>query len=99
MKNLKTNVAIQLLPLGNNINRYAVVDEAIDEIKKSGLNYQVCPFETVVEGRFEEIVTLVENIKNRCLKGENTEIIMNLKLHCHQSKDLHIEDKTGKYKS
>jgi len=50
---MQINAAIQLLPLKTNEDRYSVVDKAIELINKSGLNYKVCPFETVVEGSTE----------------------------------------------
>ena len=99
MENHKINAAIQLFPLSNNIDKYKIIDEAIALIKASGLNYVVCPFETVVEGNFKEVMQLIENIKNTALQGQNEEIILNLKLHCNSKKSLFIDDKIGNYKS
>ena len=99
MENHKINAAIQLLPLSNNIDKYNIIDEAILLIKNSGLKFVVCPFETVVEGSFEETMKLIEAIKNSSLKGQNEEIILNLKLHCNSKKSLFIDDKIGKYNS
>ena len=98
MENHKINAAIQLLPLSNQIDKYNIIDKAIACIKNSGLNYIVCPFETVVEGTFNEVMLLIENIKNIGLQDNNEEIIINLKLHCHSKKDLFIDDKIGHYK-
>lgn len=98
MENHKINAAIQLLPLSNNINKYSIIDNAIAEIKSSGLNYVVCPFETVVEGSFEEVIKLIERIKNAGFMGNNDELIINIKMHCHNTKSLFIEDKIGNYK-
>ncbi len=99
MENHKINAAIQLLPLSNNIDKYKIIDEAIALIKASGLSYVVCPFETVVEGSYTEVMQLIENIKNSALQGQNEEIILNLKLHCNKHKSLFIDDKIGNYKS
>jgi uncharacterized protein YqgV (UPF0045/DUF77 family) len=99
MENHKINAAIQLLPLSNNIDKYKIIDEAIALIKVSGLSYVVCPFETVVEGSYTEVMQLIENIKNSALQGQNEEIILNLKLHCNKHKNLFIDDKIGNYKS
>lgn len=41
-------VAVQVLPLTD--DPYPVVDRAIAAIQASGLKYQVCPLETVLEG-------------------------------------------------
>ena len=80
-------------------DKYKIIDEAIALIATSGLNYVVCPFETVVEGSFEEVMQLIKKIKNTALQGHNEELILNLKLHCHSSKNLFIDDKIGNYKS
>ncbi len=97
MKRNKLNAAIQLLPLGATQNKYAEVDKAISVIQDSGLRYMVCPFETVVEGTFEEIFKLLEAIKSKTLNQDNEEIIINVKLHCHLHKDLFIDDKLSNY--
>lgn len=99
MENHKINAAIQLLPLSNNIDQYKIIDEAIALIKNSGLKYVVCPFETVIEGNYDEVVQLIADIKNSALKGDNEEIIINLKLHCNSKKSLFIDDKIGQYQS
>jgi len=99
MENHKINAAIQLLPLSNNIDKYKIIDKAIAVIKSSGLNYLVCPFETVVEGSFEEVLQLIEKIKNVGFNDNNEELIINLKLHCNKTKSLFIDDKIGNYKS
>jgi uncharacterized protein YqgV (UPF0045/DUF77 family) len=43
------NAAIQVLPRSATKGTYELVDLAIELIQHSGLNYRVCPFETVVE--------------------------------------------------
>jgi uncharacterized protein YqgV (UPF0045/DUF77 family) len=99
MENHKINAAIQLLPLSNNIDKYKIIDEAIALIKNSGLKYVVCPFETVIEGNYDEVMQLIQHIKNSALKGDSEEIIINLKLHCNSIKSLFIDDKIGQYQS
>ena len=99
MENHKINAAIQLLPLSNNMDKYKIIDEAIALIKNSGLNFVVCPFETVIEGNYDEVMQLIAHIKNSALKGDSEEIIINLKLHCNSIKSLFFDDKIGQYQS
>ena len=48
---MKASVAIQVLPaMENDRELCRVVDEVIDYIKSTGLNYYVGPFETAIEG-------------------------------------------------
>jgi uncharacterized protein YqgV (UPF0045/DUF77 family) len=99
MENHNINAAIQLLPLSNHIDKYKIIDEAITIIKNSGLKYVVCPFETVVEGPYNEVIQLIEKIKDTAMQGNSEEIIINLKLHCNSKKSLFIDDKIGQYQS
>ena len=55
-------MAIQLLPTRCTIDKIELIDKAINCIQNSGLKYIVCPFETVVEGTFDEIIKLTNAI-------------------------------------
>jgi uncharacterized protein YqgV (UPF0045/DUF77 family) len=52
-KNRSINVAVQVLPQADGGISYELVDNVIEAIRETGFNYEVCPFETVVECRFE----------------------------------------------
>jgi uncharacterized protein YqgV (UPF0045/DUF77 family) len=45
-------VGIQVLPLTD--DAYPIVDQAIAAIAATGIKYQVCPMETVVEGTLDQ---------------------------------------------
>lgn len=98
MNNKIINAAIQILPL-NNIygNATAIIHRAIKVIEKSGLNYRVCPFETVVEGRYDDIVMLVKHIHEECFRAGANDLICNIKIHSRLDADLAIVDKMDKY--
>lgn len=89
-------MAIQLLPTSCTIDKIELIDKAINCIQNSGLKYIVCPFETVVEGTFDEIIKLVDTIRITTLKNGCEELIINMKMHAG-SKDLFFEDKLMKY--
>ena len=90
------NVAVQLLPLGTN-QAYEKVDEAIALIEKSGIKYRVCPFETVLEGDYDEIMQLVKAIQLKCLENGVSDTICNLKIQMRRGADVTIDDKMEKY--
>lgn len=92
---MQINAAIQLLPFGNDAQKYGIIDEAIALIQQSGLKHLVCPFETVVEGEYEEIFALVEKIRTQSLKRCD-DVLINLKIHA-ANRDLKIADKLEKY--
>jgi len=96
MKN-KINVAIQVLPRSSIKGTYELVDIAIELIQKSGLNYRVCPFETVVEGYYDEVMQLVNDIQEAVYTGGAEEIITNLKIQTRHNQDVLIDDKMYKY--
>lgn len=96
MSNKKINAAIQLLPIDTKEVRWDVVDKAIAIIKQSGLNYKVCPFETVVEGSMKEVMNLIEKIKDASLEKDCAEILINIKIHA-ATRDLAFEEKLVKY--
>lgn len=93
---MKINAAIQLLPLKTSDERYAVIDKAISLINKSGLNYKVCPFETVVEGSSEAVYTLIRLIQEETLKNNCDELLINIKIHA-ANRDLSFSEKLEKY--
>lgn len=94
---MKINAAIQLLPLKTEENRYDVVDKAIAMIENSGLNYKVCPFETVVEGSPEKVYALISEIQAGILKNGCDELILNIKIHA-ANRDLSFAEKLVKYR-
>lgn len=96
MEHLKINVAIQLLPTKHNADKIALIDKAIACIKASGLKHLVCPFETVVEGTYNEIFRLVDEIRTTTLSNGCEELLVNMKMHAG-NKDLFFEDKLVKY--
>ena len=93
----RINAAIQVLPEPEGKLKYDLVDSAIETIQQSGLKYQVCPFETVVECTFEELEALLENIHEACKEAGTERMITNLKIQAEFNRDVTIEDKMNKY--
>lgn len=91
------NLAIQVLPIATGKDKYAVIDSAIAAIAKSGLKHKVCPFETVVEGPYDRVMQLLNEIQLICFEAGAEELLVNMKLHRRKNEDVFIEEKTGKY--
>lgn len=91
------NAAIQVLPRSATKGTYELVDLAIELIQQSGLNYRVCPFETVVEGSFDEVMQLIKEIHKVVYAGGADEMITNIKIQTRHNQDVFIEDKMSKY--
>ncbi|MES2763769.1 MAG: thiamine-binding protein [Bacteroidota bacterium] len=96
MSNFKINVAIQLLPTKFTGEKLELIDKAIACIKASGLPHLVCPFETVVEGTYDEVFKLINDIRTTTLNNGCEELIVNMKMHAG-NKDLFFKDKLVKY--
>lgn len=99
MKDKIVNIAVQVLPTAKDKHPYAIVDEAIAEIAASGLNYKVTPFETVIEGPYEEVMRLVEKVQDACYKAGADSLMCYIKIQSRAEGNVTISDKMEKYDS
>lgn len=97
MKKNKINLALQVLPQAEGKNSYELVDCAIEEIEASGLPYKVCPFETVIEGEFDEIMDLVKRVHLVLEKNGTEKLMTYIKIQTVFQADVTIADKMAKY--
>lgn len=97
--NNKINLALQIIPSVPSEQVYAVVDEAIAVIRDSGVKYRVCPFETVMEGTYDELMEVVRKAQEVCFKAGASQLLVYVKMQIRKDKDVTIEEKTGKYDS
>ena len=95
--NPQVNVALQVLPGSAEKHPYAIVDKAIAIIQSSGIHYKVCPFETVLEGNYDEIMELIKKIQVACLDYGAEKMISFLKIEISNNQPVKIEDKMKKY--
>jgi uncharacterized protein (TIGR00106 family) len=94
----QVNIAVQILPRANGIHPYDIVDKAIEVIKKSGVNYMVCPFETVMEGDYDQLMKIVEEIHEICYNAGADDMMCYLKIQSNKAGTVAIDDKMKKYK-
>ena len=95
--NNKVNLAIQVLPQSDTRHPYSIVDKAIEVIQKSGLKYKVCPFETVIEGNWDEVMDVVKKVHEICYANETTKMMTYIKIQSQNNEDVTIADKMEKY--
>jgi uncharacterized protein (TIGR00106 family) len=95
--NHQVNVAVQVLPKSKIKEPYALVDEAIKVINDSGLRYRVCPFETVIEGPYQDIMSVVEKLQEVCFEKGADEMLVYVKIQNRKNGNVTIEDKMEKY--
>ncbi len=90
------NASLQVLPFGGTKHPYEIVDQAIEVIAKSGLKYRVCPFETVVEGAYDEVMAVFKAAQQACYDAGATSVMAYFKIQSAVD-DVTIEDKMEKY--
>ena len=90
------NIALQILPGSKTIHPYKLVDKAIEVIADSGLIYRVTPFETVMEGYYDEIMKVVKQAQEACYKAGADSLMTYVKIQSSTA-DVSIDDKMEKY--
>lgn len=92
------HLAIQIIPLKTNQqNLYSIIDKAIDVIDQSGLTYQVCAMETVIEGKYDQVIAVAKKAQEIAMKEGAEELIVNIKLHIRKDGDVTWSEKMEKY--
>jgi uncharacterized protein (TIGR00106 family) len=91
------NASIQIVPIVQDRHPYEWVDEAIEIIKKSGIKYEVGPFATVVEGTYDNVMSVVNNINDYLLEKNCSEWIANVQIQIRSNGDITSGDKTAKH--
>ena len=92
----QVNIALQILPSSKTIHPYALVDKAIEVIANSGLKYRLTPFETVLEGTYDEIMNVVKHAQEACFEAGADSLMTYVKIQSSKE-DVTIGDKMGKY--
>jgi uncharacterized protein (TIGR00106 family) len=94
--NNTVNIALQIIPSSTEVHPYTIVDKAISIIAESGIKYRVTPFETVMEGSYDEIMQVVKRAQEACYEAGAENLMTYIKIQS-SSVDVHIEDKMEKY--
>lgn len=91
------HLALQIVPLTSQEHPYKVIDKAIELIAQSGLRYQVGPMETVIEGKYDDVMALAKQAQYICLQAGASEIVVTMKLHIRKDADITWEEKMNRY--
>ena len=91
---MKASIALQVLPLSQGIDRIAVIDQVIAYLKAQEVTMVVTPFETVLEGEFDELMRILkESLEMAGQEADN--IFANVKINVGEI--LSIDEKLEKY--
>lgn len=96
---MEASVAIQVLPEAPNDDELCrIVDEVIDYIAQQGYNYYVGPFETTIEGPYEELMDIVKECQHIAIRAGAPSVASYVKVSYRpEGEVLSIEKKIGKY--
>ena len=97
MHNYIINASIQIVPIVTDKHPYEWVDEAIAVIQRSGIKYDVTPFATILEGKYDEVMKVIHDVNEFLLSKDCEEWISNLQIQIRSKGDITGEEKTEKY--
>ncbi|WP_041669036.1 thiamine-binding protein [Acetobacterium woodii] len=92
----KVNLSLQVLPVVPDSEIYYVVDQVIEMIKKTGLEYVVGPFETSIEGELDELLDIVKKAQTICIKHGAERVVSIVKID-YKEEGVTIHEKVSKY--
>jgi len=72
------NASIQIVPIVMDKHPYEWVDEAITIIQQSGIDYEVGPFATVIEGKYDAVMEVIQAINEHLYQRGCAEWIQNI---------------------
>ena len=96
---MNASVAIQTLPEAKNDEELIrIVDEVIAYIKSTGLKCYVGPFETAIEGDYDELMDIVKECQHIAIRAGAPSVAAYVKIsYKPEGEVLSIEKKIGKY--
>lgn len=96
MKN--TIISVQIIPsVPQGEDKYDYVDAAIKVIEEAGVNYEVHPLETSMEGELSELLQVVQNMNEKLVSMGAESIISQVKIF-HNPAGASGEKLTEKYR-
>lgn len=94
-----TSIAIQVLPDVEDIKKVcAIVDKVIAYIESTGCHYEVGPFETVVEGEFDALMSIIRRCQEIPIEEGAPSTKAYVKIFHNPTGVLTINEKIDKYR-
>lgn len=98
MHNYIINASIQIIPIVTDKHPYEWVDEAISIIQQSGIRYEIGPFATVLEGKYDEVMKVIHEVNQYLFERKCSEWISNLQIQIRSKGDITSLEKTEKFR-
>ena len=97
MHNYIISASIQIIPIVSDKHPYAWVDEAISVIQRSGVQYEIGPFATVLEGNYDSVMKVIYDINEYLLSRSCPEWISNVQIQIRSGGDITSREKIEKF--
>lgn len=91
------NLSLQVIPQGVGERGYAVVDQVIAHIAATGLKYVVGPMETTIEGELDQLLEIVSEAQNICVREGAARVLSVVKID-YKPDGVTIDEKIAKYR-
>ena len=98
MHNHIINASIQILPVVHDRHPYEWVDEAIAVIQQSGIQYEVGPFATVVEGKYDKVMKVIQDVNEYLYSRNCAEWITSVQIQIRSNSDMTALEKVEKFR-
>ncbi len=92
------NASIQIVPIVKDKHPYEWVDEAIAVIQQSGIKYEVGAFATVVEGKYVDVMKVINEVNDYLYNKQCNEWISNVQIQIRSNGDITGEEKVEKFR-
>ena len=93
MEQFNASLAIQVLPKVEGEEVIRVVDEVIAYIKSTGLNTFVGPFETTIEGDFDQLMDIAKECQKICIRAGAPSVMSYMKVAYYPGEGVWSIDK------
>lgn len=94
-----SSISFQVLPKTKSDKKMIkIIDRVIKMIKQSGVNYEVGPMETTMEGDLETLFQIVKEAQYLCIKAGAENVFTNVKIIYNPKGVMTIEEKVTKHR-
>ncbi len=93
----KVNMSLQIIPVVPEEQIYPVVDQVIARIAASGMKYEVGPMETTIEGELDQLLNLVAEAQDICIKAGASRVLSVIKID-YRPGGVTMDEKIAKYR-
>lgn len=97
MHNFIVSASIQIIPIVTDRHPYQWVDEAISVIQSSGVQYEIGPFATVLEGNYDAVMKVVHDVNEYLFLENCSEWITNLQVQIRSGGNITSKEKIEKF--